>query len=418
MTADAPVAAQVARVARLLAAAGLVEGFGHVSARSGAGFVITSTRPLGAMEPADVGPPGAPGRPLETPLHAALYRARPDVGAICRTHSPAAVAWGARGEAPPLVHGLGGLSGEIALRERGPTWWPTRRRRRGRGRALGGPTCCCRAATARSAPARTCRSACVRAWFLEERARVALAAGPSARPLDGDELSARSRHHPTETARAWQWLVWRFPEATTTRPSSPKEIPRDTNLSAARRDRRPRGPGRRPARARPRRLRRRRRLSDAGTTAATAAAGGAALDSMTKATLVLDFLPGGVHAGIYRAQAQGYYEANNIDLEIIQPTSTADTLKLIDAGQADFGIADGIDLANQIVRGPLDAKAIAAVVAGAARRRSSRSRRTASPTRKQLEGKTVGVTGVPSDNAIYQTDHHVGRRRPEQGRRS
>lgn len=141
--------------------------------------------------------------------------------------------------------------------------------------------------------------------------------------------------------------------------------------------------------------------SDAATTAATAAAGGAALDSMTKATLVLDFLPGGVHAGIYRAQAQGYYEANNVDLEIIQPTSTADTLKLIDAGQADFGIADGIDLANQISEGR-SAKAVAAVVQVPLGGLITLQEAGITDP-KQLEGKTVGVTGVPSDNAIYQT---------------
>jgi len=212
VTPDAPVPTEVARAARLLAAAGLVEGFGHVSARSGATFVITSTRPLGTMGPADVAPPGAPGRPLETPLHAAIYRARPDVGAICRTHSPAAVAWGARGEAPPVVHGLGGLSGEIATGGgcdlvADDASGDAAARELGRADVLlpraNGAVC-----TGPDLP-----SACTRAWFLEERARVALAAGPAARPLDAAELSARARHYPTETARAWQWLAWRFPGA-------------------------------------------------------------------------------------------------------------------------------------------------------------------------------------------------------------
>jgi ribulose-5-phosphate 4-epimerase/fuculose-1-phosphate aldolase len=213
VTGGVPVEAQVARAARLLAAAGLVEGFGHVSSRAGDGFVITSTRPLGAMEPHDVGPPGARDRPIETPLHAALYRARPDIGAICRTHSPAAVAWGARGAAPPVVHGLGGLSGEIALGDEADLV-ADEAAAEAAARALGradvllprgnGAVC-----TGADLPA-----ACTRAWFLEERARVALAAGPSAPPLRGAALSARSRHHPTETARAWQWLAWRFRQAT------------------------------------------------------------------------------------------------------------------------------------------------------------------------------------------------------------
>lgn len=48
------------------------------------------------------------------------------------------------------------------------------------------------------------------------------------------------------------------------------------------------------------------------------------------------------------------------NLKIIEPTSTADTLKLIDAGKADFGIADGIDMASQIEEGR-EAKAIMAI---------------------------------------------------------
>lgn len=203
---------EVARVARLLAAAGLCEGFGHVSARDGQGFVITSTRPLGAMEPADVAGPGAPGRPLETPLHAAVYAARPDVGAICRTHSPAAVAWGARGEVPPLVHGLGGLSGAIALGDE-PGLVTDDALGAAAARALGGADVLLPRANGAVCTGPDLPVACTRAWFLEERARVALAAGPGAARLEGRALADRAVHYPTETARAWQWLAWRFPGA-------------------------------------------------------------------------------------------------------------------------------------------------------------------------------------------------------------
>lgn len=141
--------------------------------------------------------------------------------------------------------------------------------------------------------------------------------------------------------------------------------------------------------------------ADATTAASSTPAGAAALPSMTKATLVLDFLPNAVHAGIYRAVAQGYYEANNIDLQIIQPTSTADTLKLIDAGKADIGIADGIDLANQISEGR-DAQAVGAVVQRPLGGLIALEKEGITDP-KQFEGTTVGVTGVPSDTAILNT---------------
>ncbi|MBJ7332766.1 MAG: ABC transporter substrate-binding protein [Solirubrobacteraceae bacterium] len=126
-----------------------------------------------------------------------------------------------------------------------------------------------------------------------------------------------------------------------------------------------------------------------------------ALAERTKMTLVLDFIPNAVHAGIYRAVAAGYYEDRNIDLEIVQPTSTADTLKLIDAGKAQVGLADGIDVAGQIDLGT-DAQAILALtqrpLGGLITLRES-----GIETPQELEGRKVGVTGVPSDNAILDT---------------
>lgn len=119
------------------------------------------------------------------------------------------------------------------------------------------------------------------------------------------------------------------------------------------------------------------------------------------ATLVLDFVPGAVHSGIYEAVQKGYYKDNGINLKIIEPTSTADTLKLIDAGKADFGIADGIDLATQINDGR-DAQGIMAI----AQRPPGgliTLEKDGITDPKQLEGETVGVTGVPSDNAILDT---------------
>lgn len=120
-----------------------------------------------------------------------------------------------------------------------------------------------------------------------------------------------------------------------------------------------------------------------------------------KATLVLDFLPNAVHAGIYRAQAAGYYRERGIDLRIVAPTSTSDTLKLLEAGKADFGIADGIDLAKQIDAGQ-DVQAMMAIVQRPLGGLIT-LRRSGITAPRQLEGKVVGVTGVPSDTAVLDT---------------
>jgi len=140
--------------------------------------------------------------------------------------------------------------------------------------------------------------------------------------------------------------------------------------------------------------------------AQTAIAQGA-LAKPTKATLILDFVPNAVHAGIYRALAAGYYRRENIDLQVVQPTSTQETLKLIDAEKAQFGLADGSDVAGLIDEGG-DAQAVMALVqrplGGLI---ALASEHLTSPA--SLAGKTVGITGVPSDLAVLDTElRHAG----------
>ena len=134
-------------------------------------------------------------------------------------------------------------------------------------------------------------------------------------------------------------------------------------------------------------------------------------DSVSHATLVLDFVPGPVHAGIYRALDAGYYAAEGIDLEVIEPTSTADTLKLIDAGEAEIGIADGIDVATQIDAGR-DAQGVLAIaqrpLGGVIALAASGIEEPA-----DLEGRLVGLTGVPSDEAVLDSIVKSGGGDPE-----
>ncbi|MBB4663236.1 class II aldolase/adducin family protein [Conexibacter arvalis] len=208
-------AAAVAEAARVIAGAGLVEAFGHVSARVDGGFLLTSTAPLGTQTAPSIhrladdgtvvaaGTSGA-GVPLEAPLHAAIYAARPDVGAICRTHSAAAVAWGLRVAAPPLLHGLGGLAGEVTAWGGDSDLVVTAAQGAAVAAALGAADCLLVRANGNVATGATVEQATVRAWFLEERARVALEAGPEASPLT--DVQARARHYAAEEARAWRWL--------------------------------------------------------------------------------------------------------------------------------------------------------------------------------------------------------------------
>ncbi|ADB49494.1 class II aldolase/adducin family protein [Conexibacter woesei] len=206
--------AAVAEVARIVAGARLVDAFGHVSARVPGGFLLTSTDPLGTQSARSVHALDAAGAvldqgtaggvPLEAPLHAAIYAARPDVGAICRTHSPAAVAWGVRGAVPPLLHGLGGLAGEVAAWGGDVDLVVSDAQGEAVAAALGAADCLLVQANGNVATGATLNQAAVRAWYLEERARIALEAGLEASPLT--DLDARARHFAAEEARAWRWL--------------------------------------------------------------------------------------------------------------------------------------------------------------------------------------------------------------------
>ncbi|WP_210491452.1 class II aldolase/adducin family protein [Patulibacter sp. SYSU D01012] len=108
----------VVTAARALLDEGHVVGsVGNVSARVGRELRITPTRAAyERMRPRDlvrvdlatgaVRGAGVPSR--ELPLHLALYRARPDVGAVVHTHSVAATAWSFLGEAlAPELEDLG-----------------------------------------------------------------------------------------------------------------------------------------------------------------------------------------------------------------------------------------------------------------------------------------------------------------------
>jgi len=207
---------EVAEAARIIAGAGLAEAFGHVSARAGECFLITSTTPMAAAGPADIhlldadgnAAEGAADAPFEAALHAAVYAARPDVNAIRRTHSPAAVRAGARSEVPPLLHGLGGLAGGVRLSGRTDLVTDAEA---GREVAadLAEADCLLIRGNGSIATGSSLPQAVVRARYLEERCLVG--EGPdSGSGLDQGELDARSRWFEKESARAWAWMRWRY----------------------------------------------------------------------------------------------------------------------------------------------------------------------------------------------------------------
>jgi len=119
-------------------------------------------------------------------------------------------------------------------------------------------------------------------------------------------------------------------------------------------------------------------------------------------TLVLDFVPNAAHSGIYAAQRQGYYGDERVDLTIRRPGESTDAPKLLEAGRVEFAVLDIHDLGIAREHGldvvgtmPIVQRPLASIIA-----------RADGPVRRprELDGRTVGVTGLPSDEAVVDSE--------------
>jgi putative hydroxymethylpyrimidine transport system substrate-binding protein len=117
-----------------------------------------------------------------------------------------------------------------------------------------------------------------------------------------------------------------------------------------------------------------------------------------RVTVALDFQPNPAHAGIYGALRDQIAERNGLELEVRVPSSSTDSLKLVAAGRADVAVADIHDLglaaergSDLVAIGALVQRPLAAVIAGPGIERP-----------RDLEGRRVGVTGLPSDDAVLR----------------
>jgi putative hydroxymethylpyrimidine transport system substrate-binding protein len=122
-------------------------------------------------------------------------------------------------------------------------------------------------------------------------------------------------------------------------------------------------------------------------------------DDRERATLALDFQPNAAHAGVYAALAEDLDAEHDLDLRVRVPSASSDSLKLLAAGRADVSVVDIHDLGlarqegSDIVGvGALVQRPLAAVIA----------RRGEIERPRDLEGRRVGVTGLPSDDAVLR----------------
>ncbi len=123
--------------------------------------------------------------------------------------------------------------------------------------------------------------------------------------------------------------------------------------------------------------------------------------------VALDFTPNAAHAPLYMAVHDRADRRQGIRIRIRRPASQPDALKLLSAGRIDVGILDIHDLglarergADLVGIGALVQRPLAALIAQPSIRRP-----------RDLAGRTVGVSGLPSDPAFLRAivEHDGGR---------
>ena len=171
----------VRRGARALAAAGLVNAYGHCSERIDAdSFLVCAPKPMGLIAAGEAGtvvpvvgplPDGVLG---EVRTHQQIYHRRPDVGGVARTFPPNVLALSALAATPNARHGFGAY-----FAPQPPLWDdPTLLRTDEAAAALAERLGDARAIVMRGNGAITVganlEEAVVLAWYLEDAARVEL----------------------------------------------------------------------------------------------------------------------------------------------------------------------------------------------------------------------------------------------------
>jgi ABC-type nitrate/sulfonate/bicarbonate transport system substrate-binding protein len=131
-----------------------------------------------------------------------------------------------------------------------------------------------------------------------------------------------------------------------------------------------------------------------------------------KIRVILDYLPNTNHTGLYVALEKGYYRAEGLDVEIVQPSEGA-TATLIATGQGQFGVSYQEDVTYaRTAEEALPIKAIAALVqhntSGFA---TYAPKNIASPA--DFEGKVYSGWGSPAEEAIIRAVMRAAKADPD-----
>ena len=204
---------------RILEANGIIDLNGHASIRQGAGALINSGRSVRSrLADADLVPVDAEGQgqsaadapPMEVHLHAAIYRLRPDVGAVVHGHPTWSTLLSSTSTPYTTVYPQGALVGSPAVYA-SPRSINTPEIGGKVAELLGNGCAMLMRAHGMVIAAADIRSATVLALYLEENARRQCLAAPLGRPyhFSPEEVEAcrKGPNKPTLFAKAWNYYA-------------------------------------------------------------------------------------------------------------------------------------------------------------------------------------------------------------------
>src|SRR5713101_412647 len=126
----------------------------------------------------------------------------------------------------------------------------------------------------------------------------------------------------------------------------------------------------------------------------------AALAGGQKVTLTLDWTPNPDHVGFYDARDTGLFARAGLDVAIRAPSDPTAPLKLVGVGRSDFAVSYEQELFFAAAK-KLPVVAVAAVVPQPLN--SFMAIEPQVTSLRDLKGRTIGITGVPSDYATLDT---------------
>jgi HCOMODA/2-hydroxy-3-carboxy-muconic semialdehyde decarboxylase len=200
----------------------LVEALGHVSSRipNTTNFLVTARKALGLMEERDLVIVDKDGKLSEGDaipfaeiyMHLGVYQKRPDVGAICRFHTETTSVFGVLNRSVRIVHAVGYLLGPEVKVLSSPELAHTDEILSKMGDLISDSYGLIFRGNGAATFGTNVIDACVRAFLLEESARILYKASLLGEPvyLSDEEMNRRNEDYLALPTYDFYWRLWEY----------------------------------------------------------------------------------------------------------------------------------------------------------------------------------------------------------------